>query len=221
MIKYYPKVQFTLAEITGKSVLLIHGLTGCMFNCYKCFNYDEIVMKKHEVFYTIDNIIDIVITHKNIINTIVFSGGEFLLAPIEDIMQDLKRLKAISTCLIIVYTTGYFLDKMRTLWHHDLVDGFHIDLKLPYHLLNETDDELIQYTLGISLHQKKIYQLEQAILWTVEHDRGMNQIRSVKYPFLDETAFDECKRWIDELNLKYGKHTPYEVHPFFDEHNPH
>jgi len=216
MIKYYPHLQFTLAEIPDKSVLLIHALTGCMFHCYKCINYDEIVLNSKKDYYTMNQVSEIICKHENIIDIIVLSGGEFLSASMEDLIKDLSIIKNVCSVPIIVYTTGVYFEKMRALYDLYFVDGYHVDLKLPYHLLGKDDDELIRFTLGKSLNKDELNQMKQAIEWTVEVDTGMNQIRSVKYPFLDESAFNECRNWIEELNKKYHKQTPYEVHKFFD-----
>lgn len=216
MISYYPHVQITLAEVPGKVVILIHGLTGCMFHCYKCINYDEIMVKKHQSVLSIEELLVIIQQHSNIIDMIVFSGGEFLRAPIEDLLSDLKKVREVSYKPIIIYTTGYYGEKMRMLWEQGMVDGFHVDLKLPYHLLTTQDDDLITQTLGRSLCQIEIDQMVETIEWTIQNDKGFNQIRSVKYPFLHSSAFQECQIWIDLLNKKYHKYTPYEVHRFIN-----
>lgn len=214
MIRYYPHVQITLAEVPGKTVILIHGLTGCMFRCYKCFNYDEIIIKKHPDALFIDEVIRIIQQHENIIEMIVFSGGEFLQAPIENLILDLKKVRDVSIKPIVIYTTGYYGEKMRILWEQGMVDGFHVDLKLPYHLLTTQDDDVITQTIGRSLCQIEIDQMVETVEWTIQNDKGFNQIRSVKYPFLHSSAFQECQIWIDLLNKKYHKDTPYEIHRF-------
>lgn len=216
MILYYPHLQMSLAEITGKTVLLIHALTGCMFRCYKCINYDEIIAKKHSNYHTIHQLNEVIKRQDKIIETIVFSGGEFLKAPISDLLDDLSVIKEAHNIPVIIYTTGYYLDKMQVLWEHKLVDGYHVDLKLPYHLLCEEDQNLITYTMGVPLTQNEINRLVQAIEWTVKTDIGYNQIRSVQYPFLDDSAFNECRLWIDKLNIKFNKQTPYRLHRFID-----
>lgn len=215
MIKYYKKLILTFSEIENHPSLLIHGLTGCMFKCYECFNYDELVVKQHEQFYTIDDVLEYIIKQQDLFDYLLFSGGEFLLAPLEDLVEDLTKIRQATQKKIIIYTTGVELHKMQVLMDKKLVDGYHIDMKLPYHLLTIDDLDLIEHTMGIKLKDLKlINKLIEAIHFVVKNDQGLSQIRSVKYPFLDESAFVECKSFIMSLNDLYNKNIPYEAHTF-------
>lgn len=215
MIKYYKKLILTFSEIENHPSLLIHGLTGCMFKCYECFNYDELVVKQHEQFYTIDDVLEYIIKQQDLFDYLLFSGGEFLLAPLEDLVEDLTKIRQATQKKIIIYTTGIELYKMQVLMDKKLVDGYHIDMKLPYHLLTIDDLDLIEHTMGIKLKDLKlINKLIEAIHFVVKNDQGLSQIRSVKYPFLDESAFVECKSFIMSLNDLYNKNIPYEAHTF-------
>ncbi len=215
MIKYYNKLILTLSEIEGHPSLLIHGLTGCMFHCFKCFNYKDLIETEHEDYYVVDDLIKYILRQKDLFDYLLFSGGEFMLASLEDLINDLSKIKAVTDKKIIIYTTGIQLEKMKVLKEKGLVDGFHIDMKLPYHLLNVEDLELVELAMGIKLKDLTlINKLIQAIDFVVETDQGLNQIRSVKYPFLDESAFDACKSYITKLNKKYDKDVPYEAHTF-------
>lgn len=216
-IKYYENLIFSMSEIEGHPVLLVHALTGCMFRCYKCFNYEELIMKKHEKFYTIDDVVKMIDRQNNIIDYVLFSGGEYLLAPIDSLIHDLEKVRLVTDKKIIIYTTGYELEKMKILVQRKLVDGFHIDMKLPYHLLTSDDFELIEHTMGIKVKDLKIInQLIDAIDFVVKNDQGLSQVRSVKYPFLDESAFIECKSFIDRLNRLYNRNIPYFANRFLD-----
>lgn len=215
MIKYYKKLILTFSEIENHPSLLIHGLTGCMFKCYECFNYDELIVKEHPQFYTIEDVLEYIIKQQDLFDYLLFSGGEFLLAPLEDLIEDLSKIRQATTKKIIVYTTGIELHKMQVLMDKKLVDGYHIDMKLPYHLLTIEDLDLVEHTMGIKLKDLKlINKLIEAIHFVVKNDQGLSQIRSVKYPFLDESAFVECKSFIMSLNDLYNKNIPYEAHTF-------
>jgi len=48
MIKYYKNLLLTLGEIKGHPALLVHALTGCSFRCFHCFNFKELIEKKHD-----------------------------------------------------------------------------------------------------------------------------------------------------------------------------
>jgi len=215
MIRYYNKLILSLSEIEGHPSLLIHGLTGCMFHCFKCFNYEELIEKKHESYYTIKDLLNYIVKQQDLFEYILFSGGEFMRAPIEDLIEDLTKIKAAVDKKIIIYTTGIALDKMKTLTDLNLVDGYHIDMKLPYHLLSSDDKDIIEMTMGIKVKDLTLVnQLIDSIKFVVKNDQGLSQIRSVKYPFLDESAFKECKSFINSLNDLYNKNITYEAHTF-------
>lgn len=215
MIKYYNKLILSLSEIENHPSLLVHGLTGCMFHCFECFNYDELITKKHDKYYTVDDLIDYMIKQQDLFEYILFSGGEYMLASLEDLQHDLSKIKNAVDKKIIIYTTGYDLKKMKALNEKKLVDGFHIDMKLPYHLLSADDFDLIELAMGIKVKDLKLIQnLMDSIEYVVKNDQGLSQIRSVKYPFLDDSAFIECKSFINHLNDLYNKNIVYEAHTF-------
>lgn len=216
-IKYYKKIIFSMSEIENHPVLLIHALTGCMFHCYKCFNYEELIEKQHTHYYTIDDVIHVIDRQKNMIDYVLISGGEYLLAPLDSLIHDLGKIRQATDRKIIIYTTGFELEKMKQLTKLNLVDGFHVDMKLPYHLLTMDDQDLIEHTMGIKINDLTIIKrLMEAIEFVVMSDQGLNQVRSVKYPFLDASAFEECKSFIDNLNHLYNKNIPYFANQFLD-----
>jgi len=215
MIKYYNKLILSLSEIEDHPSLLIHGLTGCMFKCYHCFNYEELVETKHTSFYTVNDLVNYIERQSDLFEYILFSGGEFMLAPLEFIIEDLTQIKRITQKPIIIYTTGIELEKMKKLHELNLVDGYHIDMKLPYHLLTENDYDLVEMTMGIRVTDLSLFKkLLDSISFVAQTDQGFSQVRSVKYPFLDESAFHECKSFIDMLNDKYNKNIPYLANKF-------
>lgn len=216
MIAYYPNIQFTFSEIKNTPVLLIHSLEGCIFHCFKCINYDELISKKHPHIIHIQEVIDTIRLQDGLFEQIVISGGEFLISPIEEIISDLHQIRNITDKPIIIYTTGFFLKKMKILHQKGLVNGFHIDMKLPYHLLQEEDKDLIHHTFGKDISIDQIHRMMEAIDYTISIDQGYSQIRSVKYPFLHQSAFDECRLHIHRLNEKHHKVTPYQTHSFID-----
>lgn len=215
MIKYYKNLILSLSEIHGHPSLLIHGLMGCAFHCYHCFNYDELIANKPIEHYTIDDVIGYIQKQQNLFDYIIFSGGEFLLAPLESLIEDLSKVKAISQKPIIVYTTGIEYVKVKRLTELQLVDGFHMDMKLPYHLISLEDADLVELTMGIKVKDLTPFNtMLQSLDYIIRHDTGHSRIRSVQYPFMGESAFEENRLYIDELNQKHGKKVPYDVNPF-------
>lgn len=216
MIKYYDNLLLTFAEIKNHPSLLIHAFTGCPFHCFHCFNYDEIVSNPGEgKYYPLTHVLDYINKQKDLFDYIIFSGGEYLNASLEDLIHDLGEVKKITSKPVIIYTSGFAPEKMRRLVDLSLVDGFHLDMKLPFHLLGEEDFPLMTKAMGVkSGHQSVIDNFLKTVEFVISSDRGLNKIRTVRYPFLDASAFDENRLFINELNGKYGKKVPYETNPF-------
>lgn len=75
--------------------------------------------------------------------------------------------------------------------------------------------DLVELAMGIKIKDLSlINKLVDSLKFVVKNDKGFSQIRSVKYPFLDESAFVECKSFIMSLNDLYNKNIPYEAHTF-------
>ncbi len=220
MIKYYPKINLSLSEVNNQPTLLIYSLEGCNLNCYKCFNRN-LIDNKYKDYYTINDIINYIKLNENIFESIVFSGGEYLVSSSLDIFHDLSLIKSITKKPIIIYTNGFLVDKIFMFTESpsikNIVDGFHIDMKLPYHLLDiKKDKELIIKALGIKLNENNINNPLTSISYVIKNDKGYSQVRSVKYPFLDESAFIECEKYIQEVNKFYGKNVPYFTNEFVE-----
>jgi pyruvate-formate lyase-activating enzyme len=217
MISYYPSANLSLSEIKGQTTLSFHGITGCMFHCYHCFNYDDLILHPPKKRFNIDDVISQAKQQESLVDAYIFSGAEFLMASLDDIIHDLSLLKTHLKKPIILYTTGAFFEKLKYIVDHHLVDGVHIDMKLPYHLLTEDDDWIIKKTMGVdALKKGYIDACMKSIEYVIQHDQGLSQIRSVRYPFLDDSAFNASESYIQALNQQFNKHTPYEVHPFYD-----
>jgi len=220
MISYYPKSNISMSEIQGQTTMSFHGITGCMFHCYQCFNYEDVILHPPKERYTIDDVISEIKKQEVLIDTVIISGAEYLMAPLDKIIHDLTLIKHSTTRQLILYTTGAFFQKLKTIVDLNILDGIHIDMKLPYHILTEQDTWIIQKTMGVdALKRGYIDNCMQSIDYVIQHDQGYSQIRSVKYPFLDDSAFNMSQQWITELNIKYHKDTPYEVHLFYSLNN--
>lgn len=215
MIKYYDKFITSIGEINNSPTLLIHSLCGCNLKCCDCFNYEELVIKKHDNFYNINDIIYHLKLNAYLYDYIILSGGEFLINDLNDIIKDIKQIKKITSSPIIIYTNGTFPLKIKKLLKSNIIDGIHTDMKLPFQYLQyNTDKEIILKTLGINISQKIINNILLSLEYTIQFDKGLNQVRSVKYPFLDKSVFEDNKLYIQELNLKYKKNVPYKVNEF-------
>lgn len=152
-----------------------------------------------------------------LIDNIIISGGEFLLNELDQMIIDLRKIKDVSSAKIILYTTGLHHEKLKNLFQMCLVDAIHMDFKLPYPYLSDEEDEaLMHLALGCVLSQKTIMQLVASLHFVVKYDKGDNTIRSVRYPFLSDAAFNVMKHYVQELNILYHKNVPYHINPFYD-----
>ena len=217
MIKYYNKIISSISEVNKSPTLLVHSLCGCNLKCYNCFNYEDIVLKKHKNIYTIHNIVEFLKLNSYMYEYLVISGGEFLINNLSDIENDLYSIREASEIKIILYTNGLFPAKLQYLLALKLIDGVHTDMKLPFHYINPcTDKEIILKTLGKNINRSNINDILKSIVFTVYYDNGLNQIRSVRYPFLESSVFEDNLKYINKLNVEYNKNTPYFVNNFFD-----
>ena len=217
MIKYYNKFITSISEINNSPTLLIHSLCGCNLKCYNCINYDELIIKKHKNYHNINQVIELLKLNAFLYEYIVISGGEYLINDVEEILSDIKQIKYIIKSPLIIYTNGTFPLKIQKILQWNIVDGIHTDMKLPYqYLKHEIDKNIIFKTLGVNISRKIINNMLLSLQYTVKFDKGLNQIRSVKYPFLDNDVFEDNKKYIEELNIKYKKNVPYKINEYIE-----
>ncbi|HAS92857.1 MAG TPA: hypothetical protein DCS12_11805 [Clostridiales bacterium] len=213
MIKYLDKFVPSMSEINNSPTLLIHSLCSCNFHCYNCLNYDELILKQHLKYFNIDDITKFLQHWGALYSYIALSGGEFLLNNTQDIISDVKAIQKVFHGKIIVYTNGTQPQKIFDL--KDIVDGFHTDMKLPYHLLQlPEDNELINAVVGRTLSKNDIDNLLLSIQYTIQYNKGYNQIRSVSYPMLDASAFKENEKYLKSISEQYKNPIEYKVNTF-------
>jgi len=216
LIKFSKNIIRSFKDLPNKTSLVIHSI-GCNLNCYQCFNYEALVHNPLDICNK-SYILDQIKLNGYLVDAIIISGGEFLLNDINEITLFLKKLKEVFDGLIIINTNGTSPNKMQELIDINQVDGFHTDMKLPYHLLDiEKDLELIKAIVGEELTANEINNILQSLELTVQCDKGYSQIRSVKYPFLHPSTFKENQKYIDNLNVKYNKHISYYVNMFVEQ----
>lgn len=147
-------------------------------------------------------------------DAIIFSGGEFLKNPVDEIVLFLSDVKQIYKGLIIINTNGSYPSKMKVLNEKNLADGFHTDMKLPYYAIDKNSSLSTELVLGIPSELVNINSFLQSLEYTVQFDKGYSQIRSVKYPFVDDDVFNQNKMYVQYLNSKYNQNTPYYINDF-------
>lgn len=219
-MQFYKKFIRTFNDLPNHHTLLIHSLTGCNFKCLGCHNYDEIVSKKHDDYYTEQDIIEHLELNGFIFDAVIISGGEFLLEKIENISNFLLKIRKVFDGKIIINTNGSFPNKIEYLLENKLVEGFHIDMKLPYHMLDvENDKDIFIDTIGFSPSQHFIDKLLQSINITVSHNSPYSQIRTVEYPHLSNEFFEFIESYVNDLNKKHNSNMQYHLNEFLDVNN--
>lgn len=213
MMKFYRKIIKTSVDLKPYTSLVIHSLEGCNLNCYGCFNKEEIIEKKHEIYLSEKEVLERLELNGFLADAVIFSGGEFLISDIDEIINFLKKVREIYPGYIIIYTNGTFPEKVKKLIELNLVDGFHVDMKLPFHskILKSEDFEKI---LGFRMTQEVSKKVLNTISIVIEQNSPMSQIRTVKYDCLSEEYFDEINSYICQLNEKYNSSVPYKLNDF-------
>ena len=216
-MKFYKNLIRTFNDLPNHTTLLVHSLAGCNLHCYGCHNYDEIIAKKHDDFLTSENIIEHIQLNGYLFDALLFSGGEFLIEDIDSVSSFLKEIGTVFDGKIVINTNGSFPEKIKFLHEQQLVDGFHIDMKLPYQILSTDDDQdIFKSIIGVKPTQEFIDRLLRSIELVIQYNSSLSQVRTVKYPILDEPFFSEIEGYILSLNQKYRSHVPYQLNAFYD-----
>lgn len=219
-MKFYKKLTRVFDDLPYHTTLLIHSLVGCPMKCVGCHNYDEIIANTPKDYYTDDDIISHIEQNGFLFDAVMFSGGEFLLEGIDKISNLLLDVREIFEGKIIVNTNGMFPDKIDFLLRNSLVDGIHVDMKLPYHLLDVKEDkDIYRAIMGINPTKQIVDDLLNSIELVIKSDTTLSQVRTVKYPMLSDEFFKETELYVNELKTKYNSNVPYFQNEFMDVNN--
>ncbi len=215
MIKLYNNFIRTFTDLPDHTTLLIHSLEGCPLHCFGCHNYDEIIANTPKIYKTPDDLYDYIGKSGFLFDAIMFSGGEFLISPIDEIRTLLKNVRIRFAGKIIVTTSGIYHQKVRSLYEENLVDGIHIDMKLPYHVLDVKEDaQIYRDIIGITPSEKVVQQFLASIDTVIAHNSPLDQVRTVRYPLLDESFFTAIRHFVDERKTYYNSIVPYYLNEF-------
>ncbi|WP_231735414.1 4Fe-4S cluster-binding domain-containing protein [Gracilibacillus massiliensis] len=214
-MKLYNNFIRTFSDLPNHTTLLVHSLSGCPLHCYGCLNYDEIIANTPKDYKTTEDLYDYLIKSGYLFDAVMFSGGEFLINPFNEIRELLQNAKEIFAGKIIVTTSGIYFRKVRALYDENLVDGIHIDMKLPYHILDVKEDaKIYQDIMGITPNKKLVEELIASVDAVIEHNTLFDQVRTVKYPLLDEAFFQEIEHFIEKRKVYHQSIVPYFLNEF-------
>jgi pyruvate-formate lyase-activating enzyme len=220
LIHFYKNTIRSYKDLPNKVSLIFHSINcSCNLKCFGCFNYKTIVQGDKSDYLNEEQVLDIINKTGYMYDVIIFSGGEFLLHDITEIEALLVKIKEIYNGSIVIYTNGILFNKIKYLTYKKLIDGFHIDMKLPYHLLEpdlQEDQELMKAILGRVLNHEEISNILNSINLVIRENSPYSQIRTVRYPILPNEVFDEIKARIDCSNIVHGSNVPYYLNEYID-----
>lgn len=214
-MKFYNNFIRTFADFPGHTTLLIHSLAGCPLKCFGCHNYDEIIANTPKIYKEPVDLYTYLKQSGFLFDAVMFSGGEFLMSPIEKIKALLSKVREYFSGKIIITTSGMYPLKIKTLYKNNLADGFHIDMKLPYHALDVKEDaEIYEKIMGIIPTPKMVENLLTSLDTVLAHNSPNDQVRTVKYPLLDTDFFLEIEHYIKKRKNHFNSQVDYFLNDF-------
>lgn len=120
----YSLTPFTLLDYPHKSACIL-WFAGCNMRCLYCYN-PEIVLGKGSISF--ENILTFLQSRKNLLDAVVFSGGECLLH--KKIIPLITQVKKMGF-LIKIDTNGSSPEVMLQLLNLNLIDYIALDYKAP------------------------------------------------------------------------------------------
>ena len=120
----YSLTPFTLLDYPHKSACIL-WFAGCNMRCLYCYN-PEIVLGKGSLSF--EKILSFLQSRKNLLDAVVFSGGECLLhKKIIDLISQVKKMGF----LVKIDTNGSSPEVMQKLINKHLIDYIALDYKAP------------------------------------------------------------------------------------------
>ncbi|WP_395050507.1 anaerobic ribonucleoside-triphosphate reductase activating protein [Flavobacterium sp.] len=120
----YSLTPFTLLDYPHKSACIL-WFAGCNMRCLYCYN-PEIVLGKGSL--SIEKILSFLHSRKNLLDAVVFSGGECVLH--KNILPLITEVKKMGF-LVKIDTNGSSPDVMQQLLKQNLIDYIALDFKSP------------------------------------------------------------------------------------------
>ncbi|TVX95955.1 hypothetical protein [Cohnella terricola] len=139
-----------------------------------------------------------------------------MIGPSSEIVEFLKQVREVFRGKIIVFTNGTFPEKLQDLLAGRLIDGAHVDMKLPYHGLGPLDDrEVYEAIIGVAPSKQFLRNILESVEIVIRHNSKLSQVRTVRYPMLSEEFFEQIRIYVSRLKNKYGSNVPYFLNPFY------
>lgn len=159
----YSITPFTLLDYAHKSACIL-WFAGCNMRCLYCYN-PEIVLGKGTISFS--NVISFLHSRKNLLDAVVFSGGECLLH--KNILELIMEIKKMGFH-IKIDTNGSKPNIIKTLIKNQLIDYVALDFKaLPENFKHITQSDLFD-RFEASLHLLLESQLPFEVRTTVHSE---------------------------------------------------
>lgn len=217
MLTFYPRFIRTFDDLPGHVSLLVHSWNGCNMRCFGCHNYDELIAAKpDDRRLTAAQVIGRLAAGGDLFDAVLLSGGEFLLNDIAGIERFLQRVREVFQGKVVVFTNGTFPRKLRLLLDSGLIDGVHIDMKLPFHCLDpELDRDVYEAIIGTVPSRRYCEDILESVELVIRHNSGVSQVRTVRYPVLSDEYFEQIRQYVENLKSRHHSRVPYDLNPYY------
>ena len=205
----------THTDIRGSMSLLVHLKCGCNMNCFSCYNYEDLIKnEKNQQWLEVENLYKHLDINSHMYDIIILSGGEPTLCG-KDLINLCKTLKKNWDVQVALNTNGTNPDLLHDLIYDKYVDKVYMDLKFPifYFNLNKYND-LWEKIHGIPFNQN-VYDAVLKSLKVLFTSEVYFELRTVKYPFLNDDFLENYSCTVEEFNNRYGKSVTHQFNDFY------
>ena len=208
-MRFSKNIIRSFVDLPGKTSMIIYSI-GCNLNCYECFVYEALITHPQNII-TEEEIFEHIKKNGFLFDSLIISGGEFLINDMQDIVPFLSSIRAIFDGLMIINTNGTYPEKVETLLKNKLIDGIHLDLKLPP--VPIVEQEVIEAIYGVNINLDSVLKTAQEIC---KNNSPYSQFRTVQYPILGTEYFDLTNQLVDIWNKTYNSNIKWYLNPFID-----
>lgn len=216
MLAFYPRFTRTLDDLPGHISLLVHAWNGCNLRCYGCHNYDELIAARPTGHLNAAQVIHRLKGADQLFDALLLSGGEFLINEYDEIEAFLTGVRTVYEGKIVILTNGTYPRKLQRLLAAKLIDGAHVDMKLPFHLMDAAEDrEIYQAVLGVAPSARLGEDVLESVAAVIRHNSELSQVRTVRYPLLSDEYFEFVRQYVEALKEKHSSDVPYFLNPYY------